>query len=308
MRFDRSTSLLCELSDHLADLVATALPAVVTLRGVTTAMEEWSGSGFLLDSLGHVVTNHHVIDGLGARIFATMHGGDEAMVEIVGADPITDLAILRLTGGAEACLPVRADRPRVGELCLAIGSPFGEYAESVSLGVVSGLDRSFPRLDGEWTMEHMIQTDAAINPGNSGGPLVDMAGEVIGVNECRETDGQNIGFAVPAETVSFVAAELIAHGSIARAALGIVVATRSVTNGGGRSLRRLVVTEVKTPGPFRVGDALVSVAGSIVRDRGELFRSLTRELIEKPTAVEIVRDGTRTTIEVVPNHAKHAEV
>jgi S1-C subfamily serine protease len=302
LRSERGVSALCDLSEQIADLVAAALPAVTTLSGVTADMRESSGSGFAIDGLGHLLTNHHVTRDLGKRITATLHGGEDVLVEPVGADPVTDLAVLRLTDGAPAWLEVRSERPRLGELCLAIGSPLGEFAESISLGVVSGLDRSLPSADGRWPMEHMIQTDAAINPGNSGGPLLDMAGRVIGVNESGRTDGQNISFAIPGETISLVATELIEHGSVARAALGVVVVSKNVSE-RGRTRRRLIVSKVNDTGPFREGDALLSVGGQPVRDRGDLFRCLTRDLIGIPTPVEVIRNGARTTLDISPSAA-----
>jgi S1-C subfamily serine protease len=299
-------SVLEQLSAELADLVSAVLPAVVTIRGVTAALDDCSGSGFVIDRLGHIVTNHHVIDGLGPHISAELHEDDKVDCTLVGFDPVTDLAVLRIASEPRAALTLRGTTPRLGELCLAVGSPLGDFTESVSLGVVSGLGRSLPSLDGRWTREHMVQTDAAINPGNSGGPLVDMAGQVIGVNECGRTDGQNIGFAVPAETVSLVAAELIAHGSVERAALGVTVAARAVAVGGQKQ-QRLVVTQVRTASALQEGDALVSIAGRPLRDRGDLFRGLTRDLIDAPTTVEVIRDGSLIRLELTPRGASRPE-
>jgi serine protease Do len=291
---------LSEMSDGLVALVEAALPAVVTLSGVTTAMGEVFGSGFIIDSSGHVVTNHHVVDGLGARVSAVLRGGDQIEADLVGSDPVTDLAVVKLRQAPGSFLNVCTNKPRLGQLCIAIGSPLGEFAESVSLGVVSGLDRSLPSLDGRWTQEHMIQTDAAINHGNSGGPLLDMTGNVISVNSSGRDDGQNIGFAVPGETVALVAPELIAHGSMVRCALGVVVSSRIIVD-GDRSVRRLAVSSTKGAGPLEIGDALVSLAGRPIQDRGDLFHSLTRSLIGRTTPVEIVRGGVHMTLDVVPH-------
>ncbi len=294
---------LIDMSESLADLVERTLPAVVTLCGVTTAMEEVRGSGFAFDALGHIVTNHHVVEKVGTRVSAIAHGGVSLNAVVIGHDAVTDLAVVRLDSPISAVLGLSARRPRVGELCLAIGSPLGDFSESVSLGVVSGLDRSLPARDGKWSMEHMIQTDAAINHGNSGGPLLDMLGTVIGVNESGRTDGQNISFAVPAETTSQIVSELIKFGNVTRAALGVVAAS-TVKVVDGRSERRMMVRELRdTTSPLRPGDVLISIGGTPISDRGDLFRSLTRDLIGAPTSAEVIRDGAQITVQVVPTAA-----
>jgi S1-C subfamily serine protease len=289
------------MSQCLANLVEESIPAVVTLSGVTNSLDEVRGSGFAVDGLGHIVTNHHVVEDVGKRVVAAVHGGLEVSAEVIGRDAVTDLAIVRLKSPISSSLKLRQNRPRVGELCVAIGSPLGEFSESVSLGVISGLDRSLaPYGDGTWPMEHMIQTDAAINHGNSGGPLLDMTGLVVGVNECGRTDGQNINFAVPADTTRSIASELIDYGEVKRAALGIVVVPNRVSI-DGQSLRRLVVRETKdSDSRFRPGDVLLRVGATQISDKGDLFRSLSRDLIGTPTVVQIVRDGQPVALQVVP--------
>src|SRR5581483_12086409 len=140
----------------------------------------------------------------------------------------------------------------VGELCIAVGSPFGVYQESVSFGVISGLGRDIPR-ENMRPLEDTIQTDAAINPGNSGGPLVDMRGEVIGVNAMSDSRGQNLNFAVSADTVRFVIGELLTEGRVRRAALGLGVVNEPYVDGDDKPALRLRITRVddQPTGPFQ---------------------------------------------------------
>ena len=303
LRSNKSVLPLDALSDQLADLVEQVLPSVATLRGLDTALNEWSGSGFIVDDQGHLITNHHVVDGMGETMTVSLHGGTTVKANVIGSDPVTDLAVLSLDTSLLPALGIRTSPPRLGELCIAIGSPLGQFAESISLGVVSGLDRSIPTQQGSWPMEHMIQTDAAVNHGNSGGPLLDVRGFVIGVNDCGREDGQNISFAIPAETVSAVAAELIKHGSVMRSGLGVVISNRSMPIDGPEG-HRLTVSEVKVATPLKAGDLLLDIAGRDVRDRGDLFRALNRDLVGKPTSITVVRDGTPVTVEVVPFEAR----
>jgi serine protease Do len=158
------------LSEEISDLVEHVLPSVVTWRGLDTALHEWSGSGFVIDDLGHLVTNHHVVDGMGETMTVTLHGGATARTAVLGSDPVTDLAVVLLESPGLPSMDIRTTPPRLGELCIAIGSPLGDFAESTSFGVGSGLDRSIPTQQGSWPLEHVIQTDAAVNHGNSGGP------------------------------------------------------------------------------------------------------------------------------------------
>jgi S1-C subfamily serine protease len=155
-------------------------------------------------------------------------------------------------------------------------------------------------------MEHMIQTDAAVNHGNSGGPLLDVNGLVVGVNDRGTEDpgAQNISFAISGDTVESITSELIEHGAVARSGLGVVVSTIDAAV-DGVTARRLVISEVVAETALCAGDVLLSVAGRTLRDRGDLFRSLTRDLIGKVTSVEVFRNGRRASVEVIPFEAHH---
>ncbi|MCD0447975.1 trypsin-like peptidase domain-containing protein [Actinocorallia sp. API 0066] len=288
---------LAAFSDELAALTERVLPSVVAL---TLKAERGTafGSGFVIDAAGHVVTNHHVIED-GGQIVADLPGRPARTAEIVGHDRLTDLAVLRLDEPPPSHLDLRAEPARLGELCLALGSPLGLFPESVSLGIVSGLARSLPTRDGVRSLERVLQTDCAINPGNSGGPLVDARGRVLGVNTAIRRDGAGIGFAVPAETVAVVAAELVAHGRVARASLGVAIAERHVEI-DGRTVKRQVVTRVGSGSGLRVGDALLAVNGVEISGRAVLYDHLGGERIGAALTLAVHRDGALHHVEVIP--------
>lgn len=296
-------SAMAAFSGELADLIERLMPNVAALRGEKADGGWVAGSGFVLDGSRHVVTNNHVVDVDGGYAFAAaMHGYPTQPVRILGRDPFTDLAVLELSEPHTTSLPLRESPARIGEFCLAMGNPLGEYPESVSVGIVSGLSRQAVVAEGVRPLQNMIQTDAAINHGNSGGPLVDLSGQVIGVNTCGvQGEGvQGMGFAIPAQTVGRITAMLIADGRVTRATLGVAVADRDVEIEGGTA-KREVVTKVKdTNSPFHQGDVLLSIGGVLIEGRAALFDVLGAGLIGHKTAVEVWRDGERATFDIVP--------
>jgi serine protease Do len=284
------------LSDALVALAARVLPNVVAL---TT--DKGAGSGFVLDNARHVVTNFHVIDGCDHEaIKAAIHGFPTQRARVVGRDQLTDLAVLELAEPHESFLELREEPARLGEMCMAVGSPLGLFTESVSTGIVSGLARSLTHETTKRPLERLVQTDCAINPGNSGGPLVDMAGRVIGVNTMVATFAQGIGFAVPTATVRAVTTELIAEGRVVRASLGVAIADRDVEL-DGRTLKRQVVTKVRQPREtgLKVGDVLLSIDGAEIDGRAALYDRLTKDRIGQRMNIDVHRDGAKQIIEVI---------
>lgn len=281
--------VLARLSNEFATLVERALPGLTTVI-CHEGDGGGTGSGFVIDSGGDVVTNAHVVGGPDSRLSVTLHGARTFDATLVGVDSMTDLAMLKISVQDANPLPLRVANARLGEICMALGSPLGEYTESVSLGMVSGVGRSIPRPT-KRPIEDVIQTDVAINPGNSGGPLIDMGGEVIGVNFCHRLDAAGIGFAIPSDTVIWVAEELKRHGSIRRAALGVAVAPR-VCSDSGTPVTLLAVTKVKERAatPLAQGDYLLRIDGHEVRSRGQLFRMLGRDVIGSDLEVEVLRN------------------
>ncbi len=290
---------LTALSDDLADLVAGVVPAVLHLqawrpgwpRGVS------GGSGFLAARGGIAITNHHVVEDA-HDLVATTSSGDRVEVEIVGTDPHTDLAVIRLENGdAMPALPVApAPDLRVGEVAVAIGSPFG-LAGTVTTGIVSGLGRSMRAASGR-LIENLIQTDAPLNPGNSGGPLVDVRGRVVGVNTALFAPAQGIGLAVPSSMAHHALEEILAHGRVRRAWLGIVGQNVGLRTGKGAVLVHKVVRgSPADDAGVRAGDALVAIDGRELAGLDGLLAILNRDAIGREVQVGIMRDGRRRDVE-----------
>ena len=211
-----------------------AAPGVVHITAVSqtsdvfggTQQQQAVGSGFVIDKSGHIVTNYHVVQG--ARTVEVSFSNNESMkARVVGSDPATDIAVLEVKAPSRALKPLRlgnSSAVRVGDQVIAIGNPLG-YDRSVTSGIVSAVQRSIIAPNQVSTIGHVIQTDAALNHGNSGGPLLNAAGEVIGVNAQIAPSSANanigIGFAIPIDTVKQVASALIEHGKVEHAFLGI---------------------------------------------------------------------------------------
>jgi S1-C subfamily serine protease len=251
---------LTALEQQYAQVFTDVSPSVVAIS-VVTAFGEGSGSGFVIDTQGHIVTNYHVVGDAG-EIVVNFLDGTITRAEIVGLDPNSDLAVIRVDPSITAMRPVTfgsIDALVVGQITLAIGSPFGERW-TMTTGIISALNRTIPGLT-SYSIGAAIQTDAAINPGNSGGPLMNLAGEVIGVNaQILTQSGQSagVGFAIPADLAQRVALELIATGEVNYSYIGIGV--DPITNGDvtlavieslalPNDLRGVVVGEVIPGGP-----------------------------------------------------------
>src|SRR5215211_3086015 len=205
-------------------------PAVVTVineqieEGETNAVPTGSGSGFILDEDGHVVTNQHVVEG-GVEFLVVLEDGRELPATLVGADANSDVAVLKVDPPVPAIARLGdSDSLQPGQGVLAIGSPLGTFTNTVTEGIVSALGRTVPDDNGGPELVNLIQHDAAINPGNSGGPLVTLSGEVVGINTLGIVDAQGLFFAVPAQTVARVAEELIAEGAVDYPYLGLQLA------------------------------------------------------------------------------------
>jgi S1-C subfamily serine protease len=201
-------------SDELETLVEQAAPGVVAVE-----LRRGHGTGLVLSPDGFLLTNAHVVQGT-RKVRVRFHRGAEVEAEVTGRDPATDLAVLQAAASGLTPLTLaEAGQVKVGQVVLALGHPYG-FERSVSLGVVSALERRLPGRDGA-SLDGLIQTDAAINPGNSGGPLLNVRGRVVGINTAMLPFAQGIGFAVPASTASWVASLLIRHGEVRRRYLGI---------------------------------------------------------------------------------------
>jgi S1-C subfamily serine protease len=221
-----TTTQLTETEQLFTNLYTHVSPSVVAIYVTFTddnnQIGSAFGSGFVLDTAGHVVTNHHVVADAD-EIEVNFVDGTRVRGEIEGTDPDSDLAVLRVDVAADHLFPVtlgNSDALLIGQMTVAIGSPFGQRW-TMTTGVISALDRRISGLTQGYSVGGVIQTDAAINPGNSGGPLFDLQGTVIGVNSQIITDSFGIGFAIPSNLVSRVARELIENGSVNYSYLGI---------------------------------------------------------------------------------------
>ncbi len=296
---------LLAFSDALQDLVRRTAPSVVSLthgRG--------QGSGIVIAEDGYVVTNSHVVRGA-QKLAAGVDAGDRVPAEVVGDDPASDLAVVRLASGRLTSLPlVEQRRLSVGQLVIAIGNPL-RFDRSVSFGVVSAIDRSLPGPRGR-AFEGLVQTDAAINPGSSGGPLLDASGAVVGINTAIVPHARGIGFAIPSHTASWVVAVLLRRGRVERPYLGLAApglelsAARAGELGQSRAVR---VLEVATDGPaaragLRPGDFVLTAQGAPVLSVDDLVRCMvlgTGELV-----LGVARGPQRLELRAVPGPERHA--
>jgi serine protease Do len=252
------------------------------------------GSGFLVDPRGYILTNHHLVSGA-SRIRVRLADKREMPATLVGADSHTDLALLKVEGEALPHIPLGdSDRLRIGEWVCAIGNPY-RFEHSVTVGVVSSKGRKI------WdaSFDAYIQTDAAINPGNSGGPLINAAGEAIGINAAVSTEGQGIGFAVPINVARDIMDQLRTHGRVSRGYLGVQLheldpdLQRLV---GARTPRGAVVLDV-LPGSagaasgLRRYDVITGVAGQEVEDGDRLVRAISAKAPGTSVSLTVLRDG-----------------
>jgi S1-C subfamily serine protease len=267
-----------------------------------------SGSGFVFTPDGYVLTNSHVVSGA-KRITVTLLDGRKLPGHLVGDDPDTDLAVVRLH--APDLSPValgESSALRVGQIAVAVGNPFG-FDCTVTAGVVSALGRSLRTQSGR-LVDDVIQTDAALNPGNSGGPLVDSQGRVIGVNTAMILPAQGICFAIAVNTASFVVGKLIHEGRIRRSYLGVagqnVPLHRRVVRFHDLPMESAVFVvglEPASPGEragLRDGDMIVGFDGKPIAGIDDLHRLLTEDLADKNTTLLVVRGSERLALTVTP--------
>ena len=295
--------LLDAYSEAVVRTVETASPAVVKIEA-----GRGGGSGFVFTPDGLLLTNSHVV-GHAPSVSVTLADGRSLRGDIVGDDPHTDLAVVRVGGSSLPTLPFGDSRGvRVGQIAIAIGNPFG-FQCTVTTGVVSALGRSLRARSGR-LIDDVIQTDAALNPGNSGGPLVTTRGEAIGVNTATIMSAQGLCFAIGSNTARFVVSRLIRDGRIRRSYIGVggqnvpvprrvVVAHRLAT----ASAVLVVSIERGSPGErsgVREGDLIVAFDGRPLGGVDDLHRLLTDERIGVPAPLTVVRGIELRTVTIVP--------
>jgi S1-C subfamily serine protease len=284
-------------------------------RGGRKSPRGGSGSGFIFTPDGLALTNSHVVHGA-PRLRVTLNDGRVCDAELIGDDPETDLAVIRIAAAdlATAALgPSSTLRP--GQLVIAIGNPLG-FQYTVTAGVVSALGRSL-RAESGRLIDNVIQTDAALNPGNSGGPLVSSRGEVVGVNTAVILPAQGICFAIPSDTARFVASQLIRHGRIRRSYIGIGAQTvhlprRLVNHHKLAVASGLHVTSVEDGGPadaagLLTGDLVIALDEHPLAGVDDLLRLLDEERIGRTATLSVLRRGERKDMSVVPRESSQRQ-
>ena len=303
-----SPTLLDAYSEAVTRTVDQVSPAVLKIEASSRrgrAQAGGSGSGFIFSSDGLVLTNSHVINGA-TSLVATLPAGQSFDATVVGDDPDTDLAVLRINGAGLPVAPFGdSSTVRVGQVAVAIGNPYG-FDCSVTSGVVSALGRSLRSRTGR-LMDDVIQTDASLNPGNSGGPLVTTRGEVIGVNTAMILPAQGLCFAIASNTARFVATRLVADGRVRRSYIGVAGQQAGRRGAAEGELRPsgILVMSVESASPaevagLRKGDVIVSFDGQTLSGIDDLHRALTADRIGQPAPVSVLRRGERRQLVVVP--------
>ncbi len=304
------SELLDAYSRTVSGVVERVAPAVVSVevhhrrRGGGGG----HGSGFVFTPDGFILTNSHVAHGA-TKTDVTFPDGRRLRAMLVGDDPDTDLAVLRVedSGGGQVTAPLGDSAGlRVGQVVIAIGNPLG-FQSTVTAGVVSALGRSFRSVSGR-LIDNVIQTDAALNPGNSGGPLLDSRGHVVGVNTAVILPAQGICFAVAVNTVQHVVGQLIAHGHVRRGRIGVGGQNISLPRLAVRAHRLIqpsgvLITTVEAESPaaragMRAGDIIVAFDGQPVHGIDDLHRLLTGDRIGAATTVAVVRKAERLELPI----------
>lgn len=317
--------MLEEIQTVITDLAEQAKPSVVNLfplpssgrpregPGDRTPNSSGSGSGLIVDSDGHIVTNNHVV-GDAVEIEVRLSDKTKLIAQVIGKDPDTDLALLKVT--ADRPLPSArfgdSTTVKVGQWVLAVGNPFG-LDRTVTLGVVSGIGRENVNLS---RYENFIQTDASINPGNSGGPLFNLRGEVIGINTAIINFAQGIGFAIPSNMAKQVIDQLLAKGKVVRGWLGVGIQPLTaelakkfgVTEGEGVLVNEVFEKDPAAAAGIKPGDIIVKIDGAVVDSPNKLSRLIGTLPPGATSKIEVVRDLKHLTLDVPLSERRDAAV
>ena len=316
---------LAELEATAIEVFRSAAPAVVHITTLATAagpfsldvqqIPEGTGSGFVWDKDGHIVTNFHVIRNASGAVIV-LADGSSWQGRLVGSYPAKDIAVLAIDAPGGQLHPLAlgsSAEVQVGQMAFAIGNPFG-LDQTLTVGVVSALDRELASVPGR-TIRNVIQTDAAINPGNSGGPLLDSAGRLIGVNSAILSPSgvySGIGFAIPADEVNRIVTQLIRHGTIVRPSLGVSLAPDQLTRrlgvegvlvmqvdpGGPAARAGLQPTRRDFVGNVHLGDVIVAIGDDATSSTEDFFAALEERQPGDEVTLTVLRDGERTTLPV----------
>jgi serine protease Do len=291
--------------------VVGTIPGQMTIRGMS-ASGTVSGSGVFISSQGYILTNNHVVSGTQGDLTIVLSDGTQETAKIVGADQYSDIAVLKTTGKVPAVATLgNSDVLNPGETVIAIGSPLGDFKNTVTVGVVSATGRSIDSGNG-YSIDNLIQTDAAINQGNSGGPLVNLAGQVIAINTLivrssgSGTVAEGLGFAIPINTASTIAQELIQNGSITHPYLGVSFQAVSPDIANAYNLPAqwgAYVTDVGANSPaskagLQQGDIITSIGGVALDATHDYINVLYNFKPGDQVALEYNRNGKTVQVQV----------
>jgi 2-alkenal reductase len=300
------------------EVIELARSAVVTVISSNSSQFDeagtvLTGTGFIVDRNGYIVTNAHVVAG-GESYLVVFADGQEAEGELIGADPISDLAVIKVGVAVPSVAPLGdSNALRAGQPVLAIGSPLGELTNTVTQGIVSALGRSLAAEPGRPALSGLVQHDAAINPGNSGGPLLNFAGEVIGINTLGIQQAENgelaqgLFFAIPSNTVRQIATRLIQDGDVEYPFLGVeslpitpeVAARNDLPIDHGEYVVSVVDDGPADEADIREGDVLLSIDGETINQGRPFTEVLFAHAVGESVTLDVFRDGDTIEIEVV---------
>ena len=306
-RAERDARALDAYSSAVVAVVERAAPSVVAIE-VRGARGGGTGSGVLITPDGYAVTNQHVV-AAGNNVRVHLPDGRAIAAAIVGGDPATDIALLRVHASALDFATLGSTKDlKVGQLVVALGNPLG-FSETVSAGIVSAKGRVLRSVEGR-LIDNIVQHTAPLNPGNSGGPLVTTAHEVVGINTAIIAAAQGIGFAVPADTATWVVTEILAHGRVRRAQIGIVARTRPIHRRFARAYELdqdtvVEAMEIADASPakragLKTHDLVLAVNGAPVRSVDELLKALSRRDALERCRLTVARAGARIELEIEP--------
>jgi putative serine protease PepD len=293
------TQLYKTVTPGVVDITVTSSGGTPSPFGGGSGTSQAEGSGFVIDTSGNIVTNQHVVDGATA---ITVHfvDGTSAKATLVGSDPSTDIAVIKVDVAASRLHPVTLGTSKnvlPGQEVVAIGSPFG-LADSMTSGIVSAVGRTIQAPNG-YSIAGSIQTDAPINHGNSGGPLLDLSGAVIGVNAQIESGGggsDGVGFAIPIDAVKSVATTLVAGGTVQHAYLGIHVG--DATNGAGALIGSITANSPASKAGLKAGDVITRFDTTPITKADDLTAAVTAHAPNDKATVTVTRGGKSVQIDV----------